>query len=414
MAGYSFETITQGQAASFTAADFLFFQSGSARDVSVAPFSGDFGASGIDVSYAGKTVTFPDTLSAASQNNQVLFTDSSHLIVGSNGATADALGTAAATTSSVVYALGGSDTVTLGAGATIADYVYGGTGDDTIGAATANGNYHIYGNAAGAPVALTAGQTDVDTITVGTGSSYIQGNAGDDIIVAGSATSTGNNRIFGGADDDTITVNGGLGSVATINGNKGVDAITVGGSGIASARGGMGDDTLTQTGASRVTFQGDLGDDTLVVGGTVGHVAVLTGGDGADTFDFSASGAGLAADLTATGAPGTAGASGVNTYYQEITDFVQGTDTINTSVTSATTTAANIGHSDTVFASVADAQTFAATQVGTGGVVASALSVGSATNTYVFYNDPGAAANADGIIHLDGIASATITNTSFS
>lgn len=418
MAGYSFETITQEQAAAFTANDYLFFQSATAQDVTVSPFSGNFGASGTNVSYGGKTITFPDTLATASQANHILFTDNSHLIIGSNTA-GDALGTAGATTSSVIYALGGNDTVTLGTATTVADYVYGGVGDDTIGTATSDGNYHIYGNAGGSPAALTGGQTDVDTIVVGSGSSYIQGNAGADNITAGTATSTGYNRIFGGADNDTITINGAVGAHAAVNGNKGNDIINVEGDGTNMVRGGMGDDTITQTGGNHSTLQGDVGSDTLVVSAGAGHVAVLSGGSDADTFDFSATGAGTTAHLDATGASVAAGTTGSTDYYQEITDFLQGTDHIV--LPTAVATNAEVGYAasaNTVFGSVADAATFAATQVGTGGVVVSSLAVGtaSANSTYLFYDDNGAGANtADtlGVIHLDGISASSVTAATF-
>lgn len=150
------------------------------------------------------------------------------------------------------------------------DYVFGGDGADTIDGG--GGNDHLFGESA------LGGRPDgADSISGGTGDDYIQGNAGNDTL----AGSWGNDRIQGGADDDVIRGDDGNDS---INGNKGNDTIQ-GGDGNDTLRGGQGDDVI-DGGAGSNVLMGDLGDDRLVAHGDRSAVDTLTGGDGADIFDF--------------------------------------------------------------------------------------------------------------------------------
>jgi Ca2+-binding RTX toxin-like protein len=449
--------MTKDQAAAFGSGDYLFFLSSgaTAQDVQVAPFSngasGSLTSTGIELTYGGKTLTFGESISTASRAGHILFNDASHLVIGTQGAETGA-GAAGAITPvgstnaagafvdpNTVYALGGGDTLTFtGSAAGTSNYLNGGFGADTITGGA--GNNHIYGNSQFAQVGDTDPGSHVadlgDTITATTGTNYIQGNAGDDNITVGvnntavapaaSNASTGNNHVLGGADNDTITIQGaGLGIV---NGNTGDDTITAATStGDNTLRGGMGDDSISG-GRGHDIVMGDMGSDTLVVHGETTaamagtpsqtHITLLTGGQGADTFDFSAAGAGIASTFAGST---TSGATTGPTYYQEITDFNVGEDHI-TLATNPTGMTSEVGHSATVFASVHDAEIFAQTQVGTGGsFVVSSLTVGSANNTYLFYSDAMAgdptsnntAGAGLGIIHLDNVDSNSINNASF-
>ena len=451
MAAYSFETMSASDAASFTASDYLIFitKGATANQVTVEPYgngsSGSNQGSGINLTYGGKTLTFPNDLSTASKTGtgHILFQDNSHLLVGTQAgavgggnslSTPDGTFTPVGSTNSAgafvdpqtVYALGGDDTLnfsTEAAGRAI--YLNGGFGADTIMGGDANS--HIYGNS------MTSKPGDVDssgvvdgadTITAGAGSNYINGNAGADRITVGTANtaatgstsnaSTGTNRVFGGADNDTIMIMGN--GHNSVNGNTGSDTITDMGSGDNTLRGGQGDDVITG-GSGHSVLMGDIGNDTIIVhgreatGSATQHIDVISGGAGSDTFNFSAAGAGQAALF------------GQTVYYQEITDFTHGVDKLIIPTQPMAT--GNVGHSSTVFANVHDAEVYAQSQLSaTGGnqggtPVVESLSVGSANNTYLFYNETGntAANNGEvaglGIIHLDNISSSSVTYTDF-
>lgn len=438
MAGYSFETMTDSDAAAFGTGDYLFFitKGATANQVSVAPYSngssGSLSNSGITLTYGGKSLTFGTAISTASTSGHIVFNDSSHLVVGTQGAETGATAitlqgstnaAGAFVDPNTVYALGGNDTITgTNAAAGVSNYLNGGFGADTINGGDANN--HIYGNS------MTSKAGDVDTsgvrdgadsITAGSGSNYINGNAGADIITVGTANtaangaasnaSTGFNRVFGGADNDTITVRGA--GLATVNGNTGNDTITAAtATGDNTLRGGQGDDTITG-GAGHDILMGDAGKDVLHVSGTVGHITLLTGGADSDTFDFSTARAGQAANF------------GQVTYFQEITDFTHSVDTIHLSAANTPMADGDIGTAATVFANVHDAAQYAASQlqVNGGTHLVESLSVGTANNTYLFYSetantDPSNAVDQPlaglGVIHLDNFGASTLTQTDFS
>ena len=395
--------------------------------------------SGITLSYGGKDLTFGTSISAASESGQILFNDSSHLVIGTDATdtvaitpqgapSADAGG--AIVDPNTVYALGGNDTVDFSnSGAGVSNYLNGGFGADTINGGDANN--HIYGNSMTSQVGATDPSSNVsdggDTITVGIGSNYINGNAGADTINVGThamaatetttaeVASTGFNRVFGGANDDTINIIGNGHNV--VNGNSGNDTIIDSGFGDNTLRGGQGDDHITG-GSGHSVLMGDVGNDTIMVHGSMGesvaagqHIDIITGGAGSDTFDFSTTGAGQAALF------------GQNVYYQEITDFTHGDDKITLAAANQPMTTGAVGTASTVFANVHDAEVYAQTQLsgaGTGGGhVVESLAVGSADNTYLFYSEAGnAAANQSevaglGIIHLDGVTASSMSFTDF-
>ena len=129
-----------------------------------------------------------------------------------------------------------------------------------------------------------------DTITALGGADFVFGGAGDDQLDGG----TGIDFVIGGAGDDTLR---GGGNADTLRGGTGDDTI-FGGLGADTLFGADGNDTL-QGGAKADTLNGGLGNDLLIGNGgrdrlnggagqdeLIGGRAadVLFGGDGADTF----------------------------------------------------------------------------------------------------------------------------------
>jgi Ca2+-binding RTX toxin-like protein len=478
MAGYVFESMSDKDAAAFGDNDILLFRTASANQVNVQPYSngssGSLSSSGITLSFGGISHTFGSSISNASLAGNIVFNDSSHLVIGTQagsavagapaGTAADATFTPTGNTNSagafvdpnVVYALGGGDTINFTTGAAgVSNYLNGGFGADTI--TGGNGNNHIYGNSQFS----VAGDTDPgskaidggDTITAGNGTNYINGNAGADTITVGTnaaaapagggaatAASTGFNRVFGGADADTITVQGG--GHNTVNGNTGNDTINDTGIGDNTLRGGQGDDII-RGGSGHSVLMGDVGNDVIFVHGRNGetvpdanaagggtttgvqqHIDVITGGAGSDTFDFTGTQTATAAGgMAATNAgAGQAALFGQQVYYQEITDFLIGTDKIH--LLNNPTATGNVGHSATIFTSVQDAEVYAQSQLSGNGnqgttPLVESLAVGSANNTYLFYLETGNTAVTTsevaglGIIHLDNVTAANVSYTDF-
>jgi Ca2+-binding RTX toxin-like protein len=415
MAGFTFETMTQAQASAFTGSDALFFQSTSPTAVTAAyaPAAGLTVAT-ITLSNGAHTLTFDATTLSA--GNTTFIADGSHLAFG----TAGSLVTVGATVSAAFGLDDPSATTPFDYGFAVSagDHaIHGGSGDDVInatgltgGVAAGDGNDYVWGGDGNDEITLGLGNNHVyggtnvggaadgaDTITLGDGNNYINGNAGNDTIIVGNGT----NRVQGGADDDTITFGTGNN---TVNGNKGDDTIGDGNStGNNSLRGGQGDDTIT-AGHGQDTISGDLGNDTLVVSGNAvdHHITVLTGGDGADVFDFSAAGAGTAVDITSTGP--AAATYGAHTFYQEVTDFTAGTDTIDLAVAG---TAANFKVLASSYANVLEAFNAATNDFATSSHVIDAAQVGG--DTYLFYKDGGATS----AIKLDAVTASTLDFHSF-
>lgn len=418
MAGFIFEEMTQADAGAFKSTDTLVIK-GDANAVS-AVFTKGSGLTVDSVSVTVGTTTLTFAASALTPTNTTFLADGTHAVfqqtnAGIADSTGDGLWYALGGTSGghplnyavktdaainqVIHGADGNDIInSTGLHSGIAnaagnDHVYGGAGDDEI--TLGNGNSHVYGG-----LGATGGADGNDVIVVGTGSNYINGNAGDDTITVGAALSTGSNRVQGGADDDTINIQGA--GVNSANGNKGddhIDAHTSTGSN--TLHGGQGDDTIntgvgTATTVGSNVVSGDLGDDTIIVTSTGvadHHLAILTGGDGADTFDFSAGTAGTAFDISSTGTLSGA-VYGSHTYYQEITDFNEGDgDTIAVGIS---VTASDLTALKTTFANVHDAQQAAASD--SHAVVAT--QVGG--DTYLFWN------GADSVVKLDHTTAADL------
>jgi len=167
----------------------------------------------------------------------------------------------------VVYGNGGNDTVVIGGTAGGQFEIFGGQGNDTIGGAA--GGVGSIGSGSS-----VVGGLGLDVINVELVNSTAAG--------AGPATVTiyGGNEATDAADGaDTITValtgTGATAQSVEIYGNAGADAITLTGAGAATVFGGQGADTISV---------GTTADDAT-------GVYTLTGGAGADLFDFANIGA---------------------------------------------------------------------------------------------------------------------------
>lgn len=312
--------------------------------------------------------------------------------------------------------------------------VYGGLGADTITAATVTTNEGVtlFGGNGGSD-ADDAG----DNITGGAGNDLIYGNAGNDTLAGGA----GNDTIFGGQDNDGI--NGGVGN-DQLFGNLGDDTIE-GGGGSDSLYGGQGDDTLNITVAGAdsdsVIVSGGLGEDTIVVSTSLSDNITIYGGNGgtdtADGDDNITGGAGDnliygnagndtiiggAGDNTILGGAGDdsieagagtnlfTGGIGSDTFvgndvpttggaYSTVTDFAQGTDTIDftAAVTSISTILPGVDVN-----TYAEAASYSSSLDASGEAIAVSITTGElAGTTFVFFGDD-TVAGGDQVIALTG------------
>lgn len=130
------------------------------------------------------------------------------------------------------------------------DAIKGSTGDDTI-------NYSI--------------------ATSSAISTYIDGGGGDDVINVAS-TAYGEQKVYGGDGDDTISVSG---RNARAFGGDGDDVIAVAGLYV-GAKGGAGDDTISVSGEIVRGVSGGEGDDVITVNGN--KIGTIEGGEGDDVI----------------------------------------------------------------------------------------------------------------------------------
>lgn len=178
-------------------------------------------------------------------------------------------------TSYRIYGNGGDDVITVDT--PIPTVINGGDGNDTIHLYTANDIAH--------------GDDGDDTINGGGGSDTIYGDAGNDTLYG----ENGDDFIFGGAGNDLLSggkghdvIFGGIGD-DTIYGNKGHNTLS----------GGDGNDYIN-TGDHTSTIDGGTGDDLINARLKKGGDHVLTGGEGADTFEFVFQSAKKSADVIVT------------------------------------------------------------------------------------------------------------------
>lgn len=175
----------------------------------------------------------------------------------------------------------GNNTITGGGGADILD---GGEGVDTLSYITSIGSVtvnleaqtatggHAYFNTI-ANFENVIGSIWADTLIGSSGSNTINGKGGNDTIYAGK----GNDIVYGGSGDDIIL------------GIKGHNELY----------GEAGNDTVN-TGDHTSTVDAGAGDDLIVARMKKGADHMLTGGAGADTFEFVYQNAKKAADVTIT------------------------------------------------------------------------------------------------------------------
>lgn len=263
-----------------------------------------FGGAGDDIVFGGAG---NDHISGGAGNDRLFGEDGDDIVFGdagddhlSGGSGDDLL--SGGDGKDVIEGGAGDDTIVAGAGDDIAeggfgnDSLSGGDGGDLL--SGGDGNDTVYGDAGD------------DCISGGNGNDVLAGGDGDD-VVDGNA---GNDRIYGGAGDDIL--NGGTGKDTIIDGDgedivnagAGNDRVVVALDGDSDRYdGGEGCDTLdysaTSEGVTVNLLNGtacgvEIGDDTIsgfetVVGGSGDDLfiigdksAVLTGGDGENTFEF--------------------------------------------------------------------------------------------------------------------------------
>lgn len=279
MTNYNFETIDAVSALAIGAADTLTFPNGSASQVTViySP-AGLPQPAWIEVDVGGRAVIFGAGLSDLSQSGGVTFADGSKLLIG--GAANDMLGGSAFNDAlyggagddnldggqgdDLLQGNGGDDVIYGGGGSNM---IHGGKGDDTIFVSVsgetrgsfANGNLgddEIYGG------------SGADTLRGGQGDDLVAGGAGDDFL----AGDLGADELFGGAGDDTLL------------GGAGNDIIQTGG-GRDRVLGGDGDDLIIIQQSGQAVVDGEGGDDVIV--SAAAGKDYLSGGDGADRFEFA-------------------------------------------------------------------------------------------------------------------------------
>lgn len=193
------------------------------------------------------------------------------------------------------------------------DYISGGAGNDT--AYGGDGNDTIDGDDGNDTL---FGEGGNDIIDGGLGNDTVHGGAGDDLIAGG----RGDDDLFGGDGNDIINAGNGADFVFGGNGNDilngaGGDDHLVGGKGNDVINGGSGDDLILgtkghnvlsggigndtiNTGDHTSTVDGGDGDDLIVARLKKGGDHTLTGGAGADTFEFVYQSNKKSADVTIT------------------------------------------------------------------------------------------------------------------
>jgi Ca2+-binding RTX toxin-like protein len=169
----------------------------------------------------------------------------------------------------IVYGREGNDAIYGGAGD---DRIVGGAGDDTLFGGA--GNDTLFGGAGNDTLFGEAGN---DILYGEDGNDLILGGDGDDFASGGQ----GNDTILGGDGDDTLQGDDGNDAIDGEAGNDHID----GGAGNDRLIGGGGNDVIAG-GAGDDVIDAGSGDDVIVLSVDGGH-AVITGGSGADTLDLS-------------------------------------------------------------------------------------------------------------------------------
>jgi Ca2+-binding RTX toxin-like protein len=236
-------------------------------------------------------------------NNITVSRDAAGKILVNGGAVTVSGGTAtvANTAKIQVFGLGDNDVLTLSEvnGALPAANLFGGAGNDVL--TGGSGNDQLFGESGNDTLLgkggfdFLFGGNDNDTLTGGDADDQVFGQSGNDRMIWNPGDDTDLNE--GGANTDTVEVNGGNGTeqfTTTANGtrvrfdriNPAPFAIDIGTSEKLVLNANGGDDQYSATGnlatLIAVTVDGGTGNDTLL--GTNG-VDVLLGGDGNDHID---------------------------------------------------------------------------------------------------------------------------------
>ncbi len=255
-------------------------------------------AGGVTVSLSGQTEAF--TITGSSQADTITGGSAADTIVG--GAGADTLNGGA-----------GNDTVTLddadtsvAGGADIDTLVVLGAAtinlslaDQSSGAANVSGFENVNASASSATVSLI-GNSVANILTGGSGADTIIGGGGADSLTGGAGNDTmtydgSNASIAGGADIDTLVVNGAAtinlslvdhtsGDAANVSGFENVNA---GGSSAAVTLVGSSGANVLTGGSANDTFTGGAGNDAIDGGAGTGDKVVFSGARANYTISFS-------------------------------------------------------------------------------------------------------------------------------
>src|SRR4051812_4849458 len=269
--------------------------------------AGLFAATSAAQAEAATTATFNNgvltVLGDNAANTIVVSRDAAGRILVNGGAIAVIGGTptVANTTRVQVFGLGGNDVLTLSEanGALPAANLFGGADNDVL--TGGSGNDQLFGQAGNDTLLgkggadLLFGGADNDTLTGGDGDDQAFGQSGNDRMIWNAGDDTDLNE--GGADTDTVEVNGGNGAeqfAATANGtrvrfdrvNPAPFSIDIGTSENLTLNANGGDDSFAATGnlaaLIKITVDGGTGNDTLLGGN---GADTLLGGDGNDFVD---------------------------------------------------------------------------------------------------------------------------------
>lgn len=253
------------------------------------------------------------------------------------------------------------------------DSFVGTTGVDAIALANSTGNFFLGANKSADNIIVTnsgsalysgvlatatiKGGAGADTLTLGNNANatvytglFINGGADRDTMTMVATDSLIASTLQGGKANDTITT--GILTSTKVNGNLGVDTITLNGAGsFASVYGGGGNDVITDGNVANTDalISGDKGNDTITLGNGGASIDGITvnGGDGVDTITLGNAGVAANDNMLIDGGDGADTLTGTSVAVTEITiKGGAGDDTINSGA--GTTTAIGGAGRDTM------------------------------------------------------------------
>ncbi|MEE3366216.1 MAG: hypothetical protein VX304_11260, partial [Planctomycetota bacterium] len=197
-----------------------------------------------------------------------------------NVASVDSSGLAALGSHSIEYA--DSDDNIAVTGTTVSDGLFAYQADslDSLTINGGGGNDNIDASASTGAVTLVGGNGD-DVLLGGPGNDVLNGNDGNDLVSGGG----GDDSLLGEAGNDTLKGGGGI---DTISGGDDDDLLRGQGGVLNALDGGAGNDTVQETGDTNFTLT-----DASLASSLSTHIlnsielAILRGGDGANTLDAS-------------------------------------------------------------------------------------------------------------------------------